>query len=153
MPILHSNIGLICLILFDFVWFDYLRPINNLSGKQGRVFLGWTSTKLGQMCLAAAQGPECSDAGETRSHSPSVSSQALYHWPTVLSNIGLSHGMWKYAALALVSLHICAGSPEPNVAQKFEKYLILMCKLYTSNAYYHSTFQQLTAECMATLVD
>ena len=30
-----------------FVWFDYLRPINNISGKQGRVFLGWTSTKLG----------------------------------------------------------------------------------------------------------
>ena len=30
-----------------FVWFDSLRPINNLSVKQGRVFLGWTSTKLG----------------------------------------------------------------------------------------------------------
>ena len=30
-----------------FVWFDYLRPINNLSVKQGRVFLGWTSIKLG----------------------------------------------------------------------------------------------------------
>ena len=34
-------------ILFLFVWFDYLRPINNLSVKQGRVFVGWTSTKLG----------------------------------------------------------------------------------------------------------
>ena len=30
-----------------FVWFDSLRSINNLSVKQGRVFLGWTSTKLG----------------------------------------------------------------------------------------------------------
>ena len=30
-----------------FVWFDPLRPINNISVKQGRVFLGWTSTKLG----------------------------------------------------------------------------------------------------------
>ena len=30
-----------------FVWFDSLRLINNLSVKQGRVFLGWTSTKLG----------------------------------------------------------------------------------------------------------
>ena len=30
-----------------FVWFDSLRQINNLSVKQGRVFLGWTSTKLG----------------------------------------------------------------------------------------------------------
>ena len=35
-----------------FVWFDSLRPINNLSVKKGWVFLGWTSTKLGLMCLA-----------------------------------------------------------------------------------------------------
>ena len=31
----------------SFVWFDSLHPINNLSVKQGPVFLGWTSTKLG----------------------------------------------------------------------------------------------------------
>ena len=30
-----------------FVCFDSLRPINNLSVKQGRVFQGCTSTKLG----------------------------------------------------------------------------------------------------------
>ena len=30
-----------------FVWFDSLCPINNLSVKQGQVFLGWTSSKLG----------------------------------------------------------------------------------------------------------
>ena len=35
----------VCLILF--VWFDSLRPINNLSVIKGRVFLGRTSTKLG----------------------------------------------------------------------------------------------------------
>ena len=34
-----------------FVWFDALRPINNLSVIKGRVFLGWTSTKLGLMFL------------------------------------------------------------------------------------------------------
>ena len=34
------------------------------------------------MCLA--QGPQCSDVGETRTPSPSVSSQALYHWATAL---------------------------------------------------------------------
>ena len=60
-----------------FVWFDSLRPINNLSVKQGRVFQGWTSTKLRLMCLA--QGPQRSDAGE-------VSSQALYHWATAIPN-------------------------------------------------------------------
>ena len=34
-----------------FVWFDSLRPINNLSVIKGQVFLGWTSTKLGLMFL------------------------------------------------------------------------------------------------------
>ena len=34
-----------CFVLF--VGFDSLRPINNLSVKQGRVFLDCTSTKLG----------------------------------------------------------------------------------------------------------
>ena len=34
------------------------------------------------MCLA--QGPQHSDAGEARTHGPSVSSQALYHWATAL---------------------------------------------------------------------
>ena len=72
-----------------FVWFDSLHPINNLSVKQGQVFLGWTSTKLGLVCLA--QGSQGSDAGEARTRSPSVSShglsissQALYHWAPTL---------------------------------------------------------------------
>ena len=34
-----------------FVWFDSLRPINNLSVIKGRVFLVRTSTKLGLMFL------------------------------------------------------------------------------------------------------
>ena len=34
-----------------FVWFDSLCPINNLSVIKKRVFLGWTSTKLGLMFL------------------------------------------------------------------------------------------------------
>ena len=34
------------------------------------------------MCLA--QEPQRSDAGETRTHGPSVLSQALYHWATAL---------------------------------------------------------------------
>ena len=37
--------------LFGFVWFASLRPINNLSVKQGWFFLGWTSTKLGCVLL------------------------------------------------------------------------------------------------------
>ena len=34
------------------------------------------------MCLT--QGPQRSDASEARTNSPSVSSQALYHWATVI---------------------------------------------------------------------
>ena len=34
------------------------------------------------MCLA--QGPQSSDAGEARTRGPSVSSQALYHWATLI---------------------------------------------------------------------
>ena len=39
-----------CVFVF-FVWFDSLRPTNNLSVIKGRVFLGWTSSKLGLMLL------------------------------------------------------------------------------------------------------
>ena len=39
------------LSMLRFVWFDSWRPINNLSVIKGRVFLGWTSTKLGLMFL------------------------------------------------------------------------------------------------------
>ena len=35
--------------LFDLILYA---PVNNLSVKSGQVFLGWTSTKLGLMCLA-----------------------------------------------------------------------------------------------------
>ena len=58
--------------LFDLILYV---PVNNLSVTSGRVFLGWTSTKQGLMY---------SDAGEARTHGPSVSSQALYHWVTAL---------------------------------------------------------------------
>ena len=67
-------------VFFCLIWF--FTSNENLSVKQGRVFLGWTSTKLGWMCLA--QGPQLSDAGEARTYSLSVLSQALYHGTTVL---------------------------------------------------------------------
>ena len=67
----------------DFLFLlDSLSSINNLSVKQGRVYLGWTSTKLGYVCLA--QWPQRSDAVEARTRGPPVSSQALYHWATAL---------------------------------------------------------------------
>ena len=49
---LASNEAHTVLFVCLFVWFDSLRLINNLSVIKGWVFLGWTSTKLGLMCLA-----------------------------------------------------------------------------------------------------
>ena len=39
------------------VWFNSWSPINNLSVIKGRLLLGWTSTKLGLMCLAQGHNP------------------------------------------------------------------------------------------------
>ena len=39
----------LCSFIFDFI---LCGPVNNLSVTSGRVFLGWTSTKLGLVCLA-----------------------------------------------------------------------------------------------------
>ena len=43
------------------------------------------------MCLA--QGPQRSDDGEAPTRGPSVSSQVLYHWATVLPHFGLDFKM------------------------------------------------------------
>ena len=47
------------------------------------------------MCLA--QGPQRSDAGETWTRDPSVSSQALYHWATALPSTGCDEMGDKFA--------------------------------------------------------
>ena len=46
------------------------------------------------MCLA--QGPQRSDAGEALTRGPSVSSQVLYHWATVL--------LFKYSDVVFIML-------------------------------------------------
>ena len=53
-------------------------PVNNLSVMSGQVLLGWTSTK-------SCSRTKRSDASRARTHGPSVSSQALYHWATCCS--------------------------------------------------------------------
>ena len=49
-----------------FVWFDSLHCIDNLSVIKGRVFLGWTSTKLGLVFLAQLKRTQRSEPGEAR---------------------------------------------------------------------------------------
>ena len=60
--------------------FNSLGSINNLSVIKRRVFLGWTSTKLGLMFLL--RDTKSSDASEAWTRGPSVSSQALYYCAT-----------------------------------------------------------------------
>ena len=63
----------------NFVWFDSLCPIKNLSVIKGQVFLGWTSTKLGFMFLLK-------DITQWRQWglNPRPFGQLLYHWATAL---------------------------------------------------------------------
>ena len=62
--------------MFDLILYI---PVNNLSVTSGRVFLIWTSTKLGLMCLA----PEHNTV-TPQDPCPFSLSQVLYHWATVL---------------------------------------------------------------------
>ena len=78
-----GNLLAFCCPLFCFCLFDLILyvPVNNFSVMLGQVFLGWTSTKQGYVSCSRTQ---LYDAGEARTRGPYVTSQALYHWPTVL---------------------------------------------------------------------
>ena len=66
------------------------------------------------MCLA--QGPQRSDAGEARTHGPSVLSQALYHWATALPNCDVQFLSVKiYFVWARSDLHQLIIQGKPNV--------------------------------------
>ena len=67
-------------ILFDLILYI---TVNNISVTSGQVFLGWTSSKLGLDNVSCSK-TQRSDASDARTHGPSVSSQALYHWATAL---------------------------------------------------------------------
>ena len=102
----------------------FARPINNLSVKQGWVFLGWTSTTLGYMCLA--QGQQRNDAGEVQTRSPSVSSQALYHWATALPRKAIKFCLIQHFEADFqkkVSLKILPENFHPCVWSLFIHYL------------------------------
>ena len=59
------------------------------------------------MCLA--QGPQRNDAGEARTRGPSVSSQALNHWATVLPTYVSTNA-------SLYNKHV------PELRRKIDKY-------------------------------
>ena len=65
--------------LYVFVWFDSLSPSQQVYIMSGWVFLCWTSTKQGLLCLKTTQWRR-----QAETHNASVSSQALYHWATAL---------------------------------------------------------------------
>ena len=57
------------------------------------------------MCLA--QGPQRSDAGEARTHGPSVLSQALYHWATALPLRKKKKEEWYTHITIYLDMHEC----------------------------------------------
>ena len=80
--ILLQNFSVTCTLeVHHVVYFDFLRPINNISVIKGRrVFLGWTSTKLGLMCLAQWHNAVTPVRLEPAAHRSR--SQATYHSAT-----------------------------------------------------------------------
>ena len=93
------NTHSICL----FGWFYSLRPINKISVIKGRVYLGWTSTKLGLMILLK----DTTQWRRLKSVALGLySSWALYHWaPNTLR-------IFKRLAKTLIRLRVCAGWSE-----------------------------------------
>ena len=90
----------ICDVIFDiglfvfFVWFDSLRPINNRSALKGWVFQGWTSTKLGLMCLAQGHNavtPVRLEPTAPRSQVKHSTTEPLRSHLTLESNVNVKH--------------------------------------------------------------
>ena len=61
------------------VWFDSLRPINNLSVIKVRVLLSWTNTKLGLKLLLKDTTQWCRWGSNPRPHDMESSTQPLSH--------------------------------------------------------------------------
>ena len=65
-----------------FIWFDFLRPIQQSFSYIG-TDLPWLNQYEARINVSFSR-TQCSDACEARTSGPSVLSQALYHWATVL---------------------------------------------------------------------
>ena len=82
------------------VRFDSLRPINYISVMQGRVFLGWTSTKLGLMCLAQGRNavtPTRLEPAAPRSRAKHSTTESLRSLIMILSSlISQSQSPWSF---------------------------------------------------------
>ena len=99
-----------------FVWFDSLRPINNLSVIKGQVFLGWTSTKLGLMFLIKDTTQWCRWGSNPRPLGLKSSTLLLRHCaPYTL--VAYNAKLWtRLIETVLLSTHnICFGCEIRNI--------------------------------------
>ena len=109
-----------------FVWFDSLRPINIFSVIKGRVFLGWTSTKLGLMFLLK-------DTTQWRRWGSNPRPFGLESSTLPLSHCGRLDTMLcnKRLTIALIRLHIWASCFAPCYLQtredRFSHALVHQC--------------------------
>ena len=86
-----------------FVWFDSLRPINNLSVIKGQVFLGRTSTKLGLMFLLK-------DTTQWRRWGSNPRPLGLESSTLPLSHCAPSHSKYAYSNKTLLMNTLKSGS-------------------------------------------
>ena len=70
------------LLFFCLIWFDSLHPSQQFISYVGTA-LPWLNQYLARINVSCSR-TQCSDASEAQTHSPSVSSQALYYWTTAL---------------------------------------------------------------------
>ena len=108
----HFYPKLLCISSLLFVWFDSFRPINYLSVKQGRVFLGWTSTNYARINVFCSRTTmQWCRWGSN----PQPLGQALYHWATALPYfISLSNFILKFKQVHFTSwwnvwMVVCSG--------------------------------------------
>ena len=76
------------------------------------------------MCLA--QGPQRSDAGEARTHGPSVLSQGLYHWATALPLLYLWVNQGTYDNFYLFVLLLLKYNTICNDMERTRIYIIIL---------------------------
>ena len=84
--------------MFCLIRFDSLRPINNLSVKQGRIFLGWTNYKLDKCVLLKDHNAVTPVSSNPRPLGLQSSTLPLSHCAPphhVMADLGIHQDFWE----------------------------------------------------------
>ena len=87
---------------YQIVWFETLYPIQQFS-----VILGWFEPVLSKGSVSCSRTQKRIAFREVRTHNPSISSQALYHWATTLLMSLVDH----FCVLWFSGFCVCSSLP------------------------------------------